>query len=42
MKINIIWSEPAKVDYWQNIDYLLEFWQEKQVKNFLEQLPKSE
>ncbi len=22
----IIWSEPAKEDYWQNIDFLLENW----------------
>jgi len=31
----IIWSEPAKFDYWQNIDYLLENWHKKQVTKFI-------
>ncbi len=38
MKYNIIWSEPAKKDYWQNIEYLLEFWYEKQVQNFINEV----
>ena len=31
----IIWSEPAKDDYWQNIDYLYEIWTELVVQNFI-------
>ena len=31
----VIWSEPAKENYWQNIDFLLENWHEKQVINFI-------
>ncbi len=33
---NIIWSKPAKEDYWQNIDFLLENWNEKQVHSFID------
>ncbi len=33
---NIVWSDPAKKDYWQNIDYLLENWTEKQAENFID------
>ena len=32
----IIWSNPAKEDYWQNIDYLIENWHEKQVTGFID------
>lgn len=33
---DIVWSEPAKEEYWQNIDYLLENWTEKQAENFID------
>ena len=33
---NIIWSEPARDDYLQNIDYLLENWTEKQAESFID------
>ena len=32
---DITWSEPAKEDYWQNIEFLLDNWYEKQVTNFI-------
>ena len=32
---DIIWSQPAKDDYWQNIDYLHENWTEQVVQNFI-------
>ncbi len=32
---SIIWTEPALSDYWQNIDYLLAEWSEKQAENFI-------
>jgi plasmid stabilization system protein ParE len=35
MKVKIIWSEPAKLDYWNNIDYLIQEWSEKVAKNFI-------
>ena len=31
----IYWSELAKKDYWQNIDYLLEEWTDKDASNFI-------
>lgn len=31
----IIWSEPAQKDYWQNIDFLIENWYNEQVQNFI-------
>ena len=31
----LIWSPQAKQDYWQNIDYLLEKWTEKEAAHFI-------
>ena len=36
--MKIIWSEPAKKDYWQNIDYLLKDWNEKVAINFIKKV----
>jgi plasmid stabilization system protein ParE len=36
MMYKVIWSEPAKDDYWQNIDYLLENWTEIVAIKFIE------
>ena len=33
---NIIWSDIAKQDYWDNIDYLLDKWTEKEAVGFIE------
>ena len=33
---DIVWSELAREDYWQNIDFLIENWTEKQVGNFID------
>jgi hypothetical protein len=35
MKVKIIWSEPEKLDYWNNINYLIQEWSEKEAKNFI-------
>ena len=34
--MNIIWSDTAKQDYWQNIDYILEEWDEHVAIDFIE------
>ena len=34
--MKIIWSVQARSDYWQNIDYLIENWSEKEVSHFIE------
>ena len=31
----ITWSENARIDYWQNIDYLQSEWSEREVERFL-------
>ena len=36
--MNILWSNPAKNDYWNNIDFLLEEWSEKEAKNFISEV----
>ncbi len=36
--ISFKWSEFAKLDYWNNIDYLLENWTDKEAANFIEQV----
>ncbi len=33
---SIIWNKLAKIDYYQNIDYLLENWSEKVAQNFID------
>lgn len=35
--MNIIWSDPAKKDYWNNIDYLLEEWTVNEVEHFTQE-----
>ena len=35
---SIFWSETAKLDYWKNIDYLLENWTTTEAKYFIEQV----
>ncbi len=32
----ISWSEPAKIDYWNNIEYLEREWTLKEVYNFMD------
>jgi len=34
--MKIIWSDTAKQDYWQNIDYILREWDEQVAIDFLE------
>lgn len=36
--VNFIWSEPAKIDYWSNIDYLEREWTLKEVYNFIDKV----
>ena len=36
--MNIIWSELAKEDYWNNIDYLLNRWTTKEATHFINQV----
>lgn len=38
MMEKIIWSEHAKLDYWENIDYLLEQWSKKEAMEFIEKV----
>ena len=35
---NVFWSETAKLDYWKNIDYLLENWTTSEAKQFITQV----
>lgn len=35
---SLFWSEIAKLDYWNNIDYLLENWSTMEVQQFLEKV----
>jgi plasmid stabilization system protein ParE len=32
----IVWNKYAKIDYYKNIDYLLEAWSEKIAQNFID------
>ena len=34
----IIWNSVAKSDYFENIDYLLKNWSEKEVQNFINEV----
>lgn len=34
----IHWSEPAKIDYWNNIEYLEKEWTLKEVDSFMEKV----
>ena len=36
--IQIIWSESAKTDYWQNIEYLEREWTLNEVYNFMDKV----
>lgn len=36
--IQIIWSESAKTDYWQNIEYLKREWTLNEVYNFIDKM----
>ena len=36
--MNIIWADTAKKDYWQNIDYLLQQWDEDVAMDFIQDL----
>ena len=33
--MKIEWTQASKIDYWQNIEYLENYWSEKEVLNFL-------
>jgi hypothetical protein len=32
------WNKLARLDYYQNIDYLLKIWSEKEVQNFIDKV----
>ncbi len=34
--VDFIWSDIAKKEYWDNIDYLLDNWSEKEAANFID------
>lgn len=36
----VVWSKLAQIDYWNNIDYLLENWSEKEAKYFIDRVTK--
>jgi hypothetical protein len=36
--MTIHWSEPAKIDYWNNIEYLEREWTLKEVYNFMDKV----
>jgi plasmid stabilization system protein ParE len=36
----VVWSKLAQIDYWNNIDYLLENWSEKEAKHFIDRVTK--
>ncbi|MFN3909179.1 MAG: type II toxin-antitoxin system RelE/ParE family toxin [Flavobacterium sp.] len=36
--IKVVWSDNAKHDYWQNIDFLEKNWTYKEIENFLEKV----
>jgi len=36
----IYWSEPAKLDYWNNINYLQSQWTQTEVYNFIHKTDK--
>lgn len=38
MKKNVLWSELAKIDYWKNIEYLIENWSESTAKKFIKEV----
>lgn len=38
MKKNVLWSEHAKIDYWKNIEYLIENWSESTAKKFINEV----
>ena len=33
--MKIEWTQASKIDYWQNIEYLENYWSEKEVLNFI-------
>lgn len=36
--MDIVWSEHAKIDYYENIEYLLKDWSEESAINFIEEV----
>ena len=36
--VNILWSETAKIDYWDNIEYLQKEWTLSEVYNFIDEV----
>lgn len=34
----ILWNKKAKADYFENIDYLLKNWSEKEAQNFIDEV----
>ena len=36
--MELIWSDFAKADYWENIDYLLEEWTKKDALHFIKKV----
>lgn len=36
--MKIEWTQASKIDYWQNIEYLENYWSEKEVLNFISEV----
>ncbi|HKL34347.1 MAG TPA: type II toxin-antitoxin system RelE/ParE family toxin [Tangfeifania sp.] len=34
----IVWNNKARLDFYENIDYLLENWSEKEAQNFIDEV----
>ncbi len=38
----IVWNNKARLDFYENIDYLLENWSEKEAQNFIDEVAQVE
>ena len=38
----IVWNNKARLDFYENIDYLLENWSEKEAQNFIDEVTQVE
>lgn len=39
--LSVFWSDEAKLDYWNNIDYLLHKWTVKEAQQFIQKVSKT-
>ena len=39
--IHIVWSERAKLDYWENINHLIDHWTFMDASNFIDKVDKT-